>query len=54
MLKDFYKDWYAPNNAIVVVTGDVDPVNVLSKIKQYYGSIARHHCRPIRRLILSQ
>jgi zinc protease len=41
-LKDFYRKWYAPNNAILVVTGDVDPASVLAKIKQYYGSIPRH------------
>ncbi len=41
MLKKFYKDWYAPNNAILVVAGDVDPVATLAKIKQLYGSIPR-------------
>jgi len=44
MLKDFYNKWYAPNNAILVITGDVDPVNVLSRVKEYYGKIPR---RPI-------
>ena len=44
LLKDFYKKWYAPNNAILVVTGDVDPVNVIAKAKQYYGQIPR---RPV-------
>ncbi len=44
MLKNFYKKWYAPNNAILVITGDVDPVNVIAKAKQYYGQIAR---RPV-------
>ncbi len=42
MLKEFYKTWYAPNNAILVITGDVDPVATLAKIKQYYGGIPRH------------
>jgi zinc protease len=42
MLKDFYKKWYAPNNAILIVTGDVDAAATLAKIKQYYGSIPRH------------
>ena len=41
MLKDFYQKWYAPNNAILVITGDVDPVNVLAKVKDYYGQIPR-------------
>ena len=42
MLKEFYKKWYAPNNAILVITGDVDPTATLAKIKQYYGAIPRH------------
>src|SRR3954453_9146172 len=41
MLKKFYTDWYAPNNAILVVAGDVDPAGTLEKIKQYYGSIPK-------------
>ncbi len=41
MLKDFYQKWYAPNNAILIITGDVDAQAVLAKVKQYYGSIPR-------------
>ncbi len=41
MLKEFYSKWYAPNNAILVIAGDVDPPAILAKIKQYYGSIPR-------------
>jgi zinc protease len=40
MLKQFYNSWYAPNNAILVVAGDVQPDAVLSRIKQLYGTIA--------------
>jgi zinc protease len=40
-LKDFYRKWYAPNNAILVITGDVDPAATLAKVKQYYGAIPR-------------
>jgi zinc protease len=39
MLKKFYADWYAPNNAILVIAGDVDPAATLAKVKQLYGSI---------------
>jgi zinc protease len=46
MLKEFYAKWYAPNNAIVVITGDVDPNAVLAKMKQYYGSIPRRALPP--------
>ncbi len=38
-LKKFRDAWYAPNNAILVVAGDVDPVATLAKIRQFYGSI---------------
>jgi zinc protease len=41
MLKQFYKTWYAPNNAILVITGDVQPDAVLSKVKEFYGTIGR-------------
>jgi zinc protease len=41
MLKKFYSQWYAPNNAILVITGNVDPVSTLARIRQYYGSIPR-------------
>ncbi len=40
-LKSFYDQWYAPNNAILIITGDVDAAATLAKIKQYYGSIPR-------------
>ncbi len=42
MLEDFYKKWYAPNNAILVISGDVDPAATLEKIKTLYGAIPRH------------
>lgn len=41
MLQKFYHEWYAPNNAILVIAGNVDPQTVLAKVKQYYGSIPR-------------
>lgn len=41
MLKKFYQDWYAPNNAILVIAGDVDPAAALARVKQLYGPIKR-------------
>jgi zinc protease len=41
MLKDFYKKWYAPNNAILVIAGDVDPAQTLAQVKAIFGSIPR-------------
>ncbi|MDR3414928.1 MAG: pitrilysin family protein [Nevskia sp.] len=40
-LKSFYRQWYAPNNAILVVVGDVDPDAMLADIKQLFGSIPK-------------
>ena len=40
-LKAFYRDWYAPNNAILVVAGDVDQVKTLARIRELYGAIPR-------------
>lgn len=41
MLKDFYKKWYAPNNAILVIAGNVDPAAALTKVKEFYGNIPK-------------
>jgi zinc protease len=35
----FYKRFYAPNNAILVVTGDVEPGEVMALAKETYGKI---------------
>ena len=46
MLRNFYKTWYAPNNAILVIAGAVDPNAVLAEVKQYYGKIERKELPP--------
>jgi len=37
----FYERFYAPNNAVLVVSGDVAPEEVLELARQHYGSIPR-------------
>jgi zinc protease len=36
---DFYRRFYAPNNAVLVVAGDVDPAEVFRLAGQHYGPI---------------
>ncbi|MBI5890117.1 MAG: insulinase family protein [Nitrosomonadales bacterium] len=36
---DWYKTWYAPNNATLVVAGDVKAGSVFALAQKYYGSI---------------
>ncbi|MCX8952295.1 pitrilysin family protein [Ruegeria sp. NA] len=44
----FYQTHYAPNNAILVVTGDVDPAEVRTLADQYYGVIPANADLPER------
>jgi len=36
---DFFKTYYAPNNAVLAIAGDVDPKATLEKVQKYFGSI---------------
>jgi zinc protease len=40
-LRHYYDEWYAPNNATLVVTGDVRPANVFAMAEKYFGPIPR-------------
>ena len=41
MLKKFYDTWYAPNNAILVIAGDVEPQKALAEVRSLFGDIPR-------------
>lgn len=36
-LKAWYQKWYAPNNATLVIVGDVNPENALAQAKKYFN-----------------
>jgi len=36
-LRNFHNTWYVPNNAILVVVGDVEPPKVLDMVKSIFG-----------------
>lgn len=38
-IKDFFATWYVPNNASLVVAGDIDPVAIKPVIEQYFGHL---------------
>ena len=38
---DFFKMYYAPNNAVIGIVGDVDTKTTLEKVKKYFGPIPR-------------
>jgi zinc protease len=37
--RDWYRHWYAPNNAYVVIVGDVDHKEVFRLVEKHYGSM---------------
>ena len=46
LLRRFYETWYAPNNAILVIAGDVRPDEALAQAKAAFGDIPRRDLPP--------
>ena len=40
-LKHWYQQWYTPNNATLVIVGDVNPEDALNQVQKYFGSIPK-------------
>ncbi|HEV2378548.1 MAG TPA: pitrilysin family protein [Terriglobia bacterium] len=38
-VKDFFRIYYAPNNAVLTLVGDLDPAETMEKVKKYFGGI---------------
>jgi zinc protease len=47
---DFYQQWYAPNNAILVIAGGIEAQAALKLAETYYGPIAARPLPPRERL----
>lgn len=45
----FFRTYYAPNNAVLSVVGDIDPRQTLAWIEKYFGSIPGHDGKPAPR-----
>jgi zinc protease len=54
-LQNWYQRWYAPNNAIVVVVGDVEPQAVVKLAQRYFGALKpRSITPPVDRVEIEQ
>ena len=40
-VQQFFKTYYAPNNAVLALVGDLDTKETLAKVKKYFGGIPR-------------
>ncbi len=40
-LRDWYKKWYAPNNATLVIVGDVEPDKIKGLVDKYFAKIPK-------------
>jgi len=38
-VKEWFKTYYGPNNAVIVLAGDITPEQALEKVKKYFGDI---------------
>ncbi|NIP72362.1 MAG: insulinase family protein [Gammaproteobacteria bacterium] len=50
-LQHWYRRWYAPNNATVVVVGNVDPDEVLALARKHFGPLSAEAVQPPRRVV---
>lgn len=46
-VQEFFRTYYAPNNAVVVLVGDVDANTALAKVKKYFGDIPSQPAPPV-------
>jgi zinc protease len=61
-LKKFYERWYAPNNAVFVIAGNVDKAAVLAQVRSYFEAIPRRaigthpvvHLEPLEQKVIKR
>ena len=46
-VQDFFRIYYAPNNAVLTLVGDFQPGEALAKIKKYFGAIPAQTAPPV-------
>lgn len=45
-VKSFYEHYYAPNNAVLAVAGDVKPDEIFAAVEKYFGALPRRDVPP--------
>jgi predicted Zn-dependent peptidase len=45
-VKDFFRVYYAPNNAVLTLVGDLDPAETMEKVKKYFADIPSQPAPP--------
>ncbi|MEY3471904.1 MAG: M16 family metallopeptidase [Candidatus Limnocylindrus sp.] len=45
-VRDFFATWYAPNNAVLTVVGDIDEAQVVSAVERHFGGIPANPALP--------
>jgi zinc protease len=45
-VQQFYEHYYAPNNAVLAITGDVKPDDVFARVEKYFGAVPRRDIPP--------
>ena len=45
-VRDFFKTYYAPNNAVLVLAGDLDPAEALEKVRKAFGGLSAQPIPP--------
>jgi zinc protease len=46
-VRNFFRIYYAPNNVVMVMAGDLDPKETLAKVKKYFDDIPRQPAPPL-------
>jgi zinc protease len=51
LVYDFYAHHYAPQNAVLVIAGDVDPTATLAMVHKYFDPLAQRPVSPLERIV---
>lgn len=46
-LSSYYQTRYVPNNLVVVIVGDIDPVSVRARVEEHFGTVPRVRLAPV-------